>query len=66
MSESFGRNEGKWVDISRIFDSTSWRGIALDPNNTSSQYYGRARGAGEDYAPNSASRSPSSRGNPHA
>ncbi|WP_329317393.1 hypothetical protein OG723_44225 (plasmid) [Streptomyces sp. NBC_01278] len=51
VSESFGRNEGKWVDISRIFDSTSWRGIALDPNNTSSQYYGRARGAGEDYAP---------------
>lgn len=51
VTASFGRNEGKWVDISRIFDNTGWRGIALDPNNTSSQYYGRARGAGEGYAP---------------
>ncbi|MFD4933431.1 hypothetical protein [Streptomyces virginiae] len=51
VSEDFGRNEGRWVDISRIFDSTNWRGIALDPNNSNGTYYGRARGASEDYAP---------------
>jgi hypothetical protein len=39
---SWARNTGKWVDITSVFDSTSWRGIALDPNSTSSTYYGRA------------------------
>ncbi|GAA3371180.1 hypothetical protein GCM10020367_20800 [Streptomyces sannanensis] len=47
----WGKNVGKWVDITAIFDSTSWRGIALDPNSSSSTYYGRARGYGETYAP---------------
>ncbi|MFD0353001.1 hypothetical protein ACFVHW_04515 [Streptomyces sp. NPDC127110] len=51
VTAAFGRNEGRWVDITTIFDSTSWRGIALDPNNTDSQYYGRARGVGEAYPP---------------
>ncbi|GAA2439928.1 hypothetical protein [Streptomyces glaucus] len=48
---SWARNEGKWVDITSVFDSTSWRGIALDPNSTSSTYYGRARGYGQTNPP---------------
>lgn len=48
---SWARNEGKWVDITSVFDSTSWRGIALDPNSTSSTYYGRARGSGQTNPP---------------
>ncbi|MEU0857424.1 hypothetical protein ABZ352_18570 [Streptomyces griseofuscus] len=51
MSVSFARNEGKWVDITSVFDSTKWRGIALDPNSTSSTYYGIARGVGETNPP---------------
>ncbi|MEU6755975.1 hypothetical protein [Streptomyces sp. NPDC046685] len=51
ISVGWSRNEGKWVDITSIFDSTSWRGVALDPNNSAATYYGRARGAGEQYAP---------------
>ncbi|WOX11466.1 hypothetical protein [Streptomyces sp. N50] len=45
------RNQGKWVDISAVFDSTTWRGIALDPNTTDRTYYGRARGYGQTYPP---------------
>ncbi|MGC5042513.1 hypothetical protein ACLQ16_04250 [Streptomyces albidoflavus] len=48
---SWKRNEGKWVDITSVFDSTSWRGIALDPNSTSSTYYGIARGVGQTNPP---------------
>jgi hypothetical protein len=48
---SWKRNEGKWVDITSVFDSTSWRGIALDPNSQSSTYYGVARGVGQTYPP---------------
>ncbi|SEE84050.1 hypothetical protein SAMN05216483_6737 [Streptomyces sp. 2131.1] len=48
---SWARNEGKWVDITSVFDSTKWRGIALDPNSTSSTYYGRARGYGQTNPP---------------
>ncbi|MYX26740.1 hypothetical protein GTY75_08665 [Streptomyces sp. SID8381] len=48
---SWKRNEGKWVDITAVFDSTSWRGIALDPNSTSSTYYGIARGVGQANPP---------------
>ncbi|MFJ5143068.1 hypothetical protein [Streptomyces sp. NPDC088707] len=48
---SWARNQGKWVDITSVFDSTSWRGIALDPNNSSATYYGRARGVGQTYPP---------------
>lgn len=51
MTVSWARNQGKWVDITAIFDSTKWRGIALDPNSTSSTYYGRARGVGESNPP---------------
>ncbi|MFD7338475.1 hypothetical protein ACFV98_21070 [Streptomyces violascens] len=42
----WGRNEGKWVDITKVFDETRWRGIALDPANSASIYYGRAQGVG--------------------
>ncbi|MCG8971737.1 hypothetical protein [Streptomyces sp. CL12-4] len=48
---SWARNEGKWVDITSVFDSTKWRGIALDPNSTASTYYGRARGFGQTNPP---------------
>ncbi|MFJ4966059.1 hypothetical protein ACIP6P_27040 [Streptomyces sp. NPDC088729] len=51
MTVSWARNQGKWVDITSIFDSTKWRGIALDPNSTSNTYYGRARGVGEGNPP---------------
>ncbi|MEU5978442.1 hypothetical protein [Streptomyces sp. NPDC047315] len=51
QSISWKRNEGKWVDITPVFDSTSWRGIALDPNSTSSTYYGIARGVGQTNPP---------------
>ncbi|MFF0481982.1 hypothetical protein [Streptomyces sp. NPDC004435] len=51
MTVDWGKNVGKWVDITGVFDSTSWRGIALDPNNSSTTYYGRARGYGETYPP---------------
>ncbi|MEU5181161.1 hypothetical protein AB0G49_14025 [Streptomyces longwoodensis] len=50
-SISWKRNEGKWVDITSVFDSTTWRGIAIDPNSTSSTYYGSARGVGQTYPP---------------
>ncbi|MFF9204263.1 hypothetical protein ACF1AE_21080 [Streptomyces sp. NPDC014986] len=45
------RNEGKWVDVTSVFDSTKWRGIALDPNSTNKTYYGAFRGAGQTYPP---------------
>lgn len=48
---SWGKNVGKWVDITPVFDSTSWRGIALDPNNSDRTYYGRAQGVGQTYPP---------------
>ncbi|MYW67124.1 hypothetical protein GTY65_24090 [Streptomyces sp. SID8379] len=48
---SWARNEGKWVDITSVFDSTKWRGIALDPNSSSSTYYGIARGVGQSNPP---------------
>ncbi|MFJ3630791.1 hypothetical protein [Streptomyces sp. NPDC090112] len=47
----WGKNVGKWIDISNIFDSTTWRGVALDPNSTSLDYYGRAEGVGEAHPP---------------
>ncbi|GGL03392.1 hypothetical protein [Streptomyces flaveus] len=50
-SINWSRNQGKWVDITSVFDSTKWRGIALDPNTTSRTYYGRARGVGQTYSP---------------
>ncbi|WP_425245378.1 hypothetical protein [Streptomyces sp. NEAU-NA10] len=48
---TWGKNVGKWVDITAVFDSTSWRGIALDPNNSDKTYYGRAQGVGQTYPP---------------
>ncbi|MGW3627865.1 hypothetical protein [Streptomyces sp. NPDC000880] len=51
QSVTWARNQGKWVDITAVFDSTTWRGIALDPNSSSSTYYGSARGVGETYPP---------------
>ncbi|WP_181800947.1 hypothetical protein [Streptomyces shenzhenensis] len=50
-SVSWAKNVGKWVDITSVFDSTKWRGIALDPNNSSTTYYGRARGYGQTNPP---------------
>ncbi|MCX4976431.1 hypothetical protein [Streptomyces sp. NBC_00620] len=48
---NWSRNQGKWVDITSVFDSTKWRGIALDPNTTDRTYYGIFRGAGQTYSP---------------
>ncbi|MCZ0983961.1 hypothetical protein O1L60_45185 [Streptomyces diastatochromogenes] len=48
---SWGKNVGKWVDLTAVFDSTTWRGVALDPNNSAKDYYGRAMGVGETYPP---------------
>ncbi|MGI5401948.1 hypothetical protein ACQEVG_21390 [Streptomyces sp. CA-135486] len=50
-SISWSRNQGKWVDITAVFDSTKWRGIALDPNSSNRISYGRARGVGQTYPP---------------
>ncbi|MEU7228942.1 hypothetical protein [Streptomyces chrestomyceticus] len=51
QSISWKRNEGKWVDITAVFDSSSWRGIALDPASAASTYYGVARGVGQANPP---------------
>ncbi|MEU9775298.1 hypothetical protein [Streptomyces sp. NPDC047968] len=48
---SWGRNVGKWIDITNVFDSTAWRGVALDPNSTDKTYYGRAQGVGQAHPP---------------
>ncbi|MEU1221253.1 hypothetical protein [Streptomyces microflavus] len=48
---SWAKNQGQWVDITSVFDSTKWRGIALDPNASGLTYYGRARGYGQTNAP---------------
>ncbi|MFJ1837833.1 hypothetical protein ACIOJ9_28685 [Streptomyces sp. NPDC088175] len=48
---SWGKNVGKWVDLTSVFDSTTWKGVALDPNNKALDYYGRAMGVGETYPP---------------
>ncbi|MFD9419246.1 hypothetical protein ACFWC9_31725 [Streptomyces goshikiensis] len=50
MTVSWRRNEGKWVDVTGLFDASK-KGIALDPNSTSSTYYGRAHGVGQQYPP---------------
>ncbi|MGI5337649.1 hypothetical protein ACQEVS_09760 [Streptomyces sp. CA-181903] len=51
VTVGFAKNEGRWVNITSIFDPSWFRGISLDPNNTSSTYYGRARGVGETNSP---------------
>ncbi|MGM9465371.1 hypothetical protein [Streptomyces murinus] len=48
---SWGKNVGKWVDVTQVFDSVNWRGIALDPNNSDKTYYGRAQGVGQAHPP---------------
>ncbi|MFE2850407.1 hypothetical protein ACFXJO_04650 [Streptomyces lavendulae] len=50
MTVSWHRNEGKWVDITSLFDASK-KGIALDPNSTNSTFYGRAHGVGQQYPP---------------
>ncbi|MEU1307831.1 hypothetical protein ABZ419_02890 [Streptomyces cinnamoneus] len=52
-SKSFdwSRNEGKWVDVTNLFEASTTRGFALDPNNTSGTYYGRANGVGQTNPP---------------
>ncbi|MFD6534945.1 hypothetical protein [Streptomyces goshikiensis] len=46
----WGKNVGKWVDITSIFDGNK-RGVALDPQNSAATYYGRAEGVGEGHPP---------------
>ncbi|MFJ4684703.1 hypothetical protein [Streptomyces sp. NPDC088789] len=48
---TWSRNQGKWVDITSVFDSVKWRGIALDPNTTDRTAYGIFRGVGQTYQP---------------
>ena len=48
---NWARNQGRWVDVTAVFDSVRWRGIALDPNSNSPQFFGRARGVGQVYPP---------------
>ncbi|MFB8026032.1 MULTISPECIES: hypothetical protein [unclassified Streptomyces] len=48
---TWAKNAGAWVDITSVFDSTRWRGIALDPNTSGLTYYGRARGYGQGNPP---------------
>ncbi|MEW1700365.1 hypothetical protein [Streptomyces sp. NPDC091278] len=50
VSVPWGRNEGQWVDITSLFDSGT-RGVALDPDDRSLAYLGRAQGVGSLYAP---------------
>ncbi|MFE7129327.1 hypothetical protein ACFVIM_00510 [Streptomyces sp. NPDC057638] len=51
MMITWGRNAGKWVDVTKVFDSVRWRGIALDPDSADRAFYGVARGVGETYSP---------------
>ncbi|WP_372407395.1 hypothetical protein [Streptomyces luteireticuli] len=51
MAVDWARNQGKWVNVTQIFDPSRFRGIALDPNSTSPTYYGVAHGVGQDNAP---------------
>ncbi|MGA5135156.1 hypothetical protein ACPCTO_35800 [Streptomyces olivoreticuli] len=51
VTANFAKNEGRWVDITGIFDPSWFRGISLDPNSSSSTYYGRAHGYGDTNAP---------------
>ncbi|MFI0912484.1 hypothetical protein [Streptomyces abikoensis] len=47
----WNRNEGRWVDITDLFDPARTKGIALDPNSTGSDFYGRAHGVGQANPP---------------
>ncbi|MFD8978670.1 hypothetical protein [Streptomyces sp. NPDC059564] len=51
MTVDWRRNEGKWVDVTNLVRSVRPRGFALDPNSTSSNYYGRAHGVGQAFPP---------------
>ncbi|MFD5878495.1 hypothetical protein [Streptomyces yangpuensis] len=46
----WAKNAGQWVDITSIFDANK-RGVALDPQNSGSDYYGRAEGVAEGHPP---------------
>lgn len=48
---SWRRNEGKWIDVTSLVRDVRPRGFALDPNNTSGTYYGRAHGLGQQFPP---------------
>ncbi|WP_369387222.1 hypothetical protein AB5J72_06070 [Streptomyces sp. CG1] len=48
---SWARASGRWVDITSIFDSTTFRGIAVDPNSTNQTYYGKFDGVGSAHPP---------------
>ncbi|GAA3835275.1 hypothetical protein GCM10022403_080040 [Streptomyces coacervatus] len=47
----WARASGRWVDITSIFDSTTFRGIAVDPNVTSTTSYGKFDGVGSSHPP---------------
>lgn len=48
---SFNRGQGKWVDITSIFEAND-KGITLDPGATTNrEYYGRFHGVGETNPP---------------
>lgn len=51
MTVGWRRNEGKWIDVTSLVRDVRPRGFALDPNNTSSDYYGRAHGVGQQFPP---------------
>ncbi|MBK3575975.1 hypothetical protein JHN63_19565 [Streptomyces sp. MBT65] len=47
----WARASGQWVDITSIFDSTKFRGIAIDPNTTNKTSYGMFDGIGQGHPP---------------
>ncbi|KUL23225.1 hypothetical protein [Streptomyces regalis] len=47
----WARASGRWVDITSIFDSTKFRGIAIDPNTTNKTSYGKFDGVGNGHPP---------------
>ncbi|MFD3926537.1 hypothetical protein [Streptomyces sp. NPDC058614] len=47
----WARSSGKWTDITAIFDSITFRGIAIDPNTTNRTCYGKFDGVGQPHPP---------------
>ncbi|MGX1668623.1 hypothetical protein [Streptomyces sp. NPDC055400] len=47
----WARSSGRWIDITSIFDSTTFRGVAIDPNTTNQTSYGKFDGVGQGHPP---------------
>ncbi|MEN8649126.1 hypothetical protein ABCR94_00360 [Streptomyces sp. 21So2-11] len=47
----WARASGRWIDITSIFDSATFRGIAIDPNTTTKTFYGIFDGVGTAHPP---------------